>query len=176
MIWVGSSRRWWTRMVAHEFSRKLSRRVTLAVRNRARAGKRTGRAPFGMVNDGDGGLRHGDRQKLKTVRKIFDWFVSDCMSLHCIANRLNQEKIPAAEGGQWRTPAVRDLLGLDAYRGDFSYGKRQEGRFFTIAKMATCRNRATSDLHDGRLECWIHYWVPTNQSWHQHCLMLPKPG
>jgi DNA invertase Pin-like site-specific DNA recombinase len=35
----------------NEFSRKLSRRVTLAHRNRAREGKRSGVAPYGMTND-----------------------------------------------------------------------------------------------------------------------------
>lgn len=45
----------------NDFSRKLSRRVTLAHRNRAAEGKRAGNAPYGFENDGKGGLKHGDR-------------------------------------------------------------------------------------------------------------------
>src|SRR5262249_3969766 len=46
---------------AHEYSRQLSRRVTLARRNAAAEGKRTGGpAPYGLANDGHGGLLEGD--------------------------------------------------------------------------------------------------------------------
>lgn len=118
----------------NEFSRKLSRRVALAHRNRAIDGKRAGVAPYGMANDGKGGLVHGDRQHLKIVRRIFNRFVERKQSMNSIAAELNEEKIPAPRGGKWFVGGIKELLQRPAYRGDFTYGRRQQGRFFTTAK------------------------------------------
>jgi site-specific DNA recombinase len=118
----------------NEFSRKLSRRITLAHRNRAKEGKRSAVPPYGMANDGDGGLRHGDPAHIKVVRRIFDQFVDRKQSLNSIASRLNAEGVPAPRGGKWFVMSVKCLLQRNAYRGDFAFGRRQGGRFFTVGK------------------------------------------
>ena len=82
-------------MANHEFSRKLSRRVTLARRNAAEDGKRTGGpVPYGLAGDGQGGLRHGDPAKLKVVRWLFDQFGNHFRSLNWLAGDLNRRQVP----------------------------------------------------------------------------------
>ncbi len=118
----------------NDFSRKLSRRVALAHRNRAKLAKRAGVAPYGLANDGKAGLKHGDPRKLKIVRRIFDNFVRRKMSMNSIAAELNREGIPSSRGRKWYVAGVRELLQRTAYRGDFTFGLRQEGRFFITGK------------------------------------------
>lgn len=117
----------------NDFSRKLSRRVCLSHRNRAKEGKRAGSAPYGFVNDGKGGLKHGNRKHLTIVRRIFKEYVEYKWSRHVIAGRLNEEGIPSPRGRVWARQTIKDVLQRTAYCGDFTYGCRQEGRFFTTA-------------------------------------------
>src|SRR5262249_49384289 len=110
------------------------RRVALAHRNRAREGKRAGNAPYGMANDGLGGLKHGKAAHIKIVRRIFERFARSNHSLNQIASDLNADGIPAPRGGKWFVDSVKGLLVRPAYRGDFVYGQRQQGRFYTTTK------------------------------------------
>jgi len=118
----------------NEFSRKLSRRVTRAHRDRALEGKRSGKAPYGLANDGNGGLKHGDRKHLAVVRRIFKLFVELKQSMNSIAGNLNAEGIPAPQGGKWYVAGIKELLQRPAYRGDFAFGRRQQGQFYTTDK------------------------------------------
>jgi site-specific DNA recombinase len=118
---------------ANEFSRKLGRRIALSRRNRANEGKRSGGiAPFGLANDGAGGLQFGDREHGKIVRRLFAEFVTQCRSLNGIAGRLNAEKIPAPRGGRWHVACVRELLQQPAYAGDFAYNRKKSGQFAVV--------------------------------------------
>ena len=118
----------------NEFCRKLSRRVTLAHRNRAMDGKRAGRAPYGMENDGKGGLKHGDRKHLAVVRRIYNLLVERKRSMNSIAAELNKQGIPAPRGGKWYVASIKELVQRPVYKGEFAFGRRQQGRFFTTAK------------------------------------------
>lgn len=120
-------------MSSHEHSRKTGRRVTLARRNLAAQGKRSGgRPPYGMADDGDGGLLPGDGQEAETVQWIFDQFVSHHASLNSIAKALNESGTPGPQGGTWYRSTVQKLLKQRAYRGDFTHGSKRAGQFYTL--------------------------------------------
>ena len=121
---------------AHEYSRQLGRRITLARRNAALEGKRTGgEAPYGLSSDGDGGLKFGDKKQKKTIRLIFDLFVNRKRSINSIADELNRKTIPGPKnGGQWYSTTVREVMKNKAYRGDFVFNQKRSGQFFRIDK------------------------------------------
>jgi site-specific DNA recombinase len=120
-------------MSSHDFSRKLSRRISLSRRNRAREGKRSGgAAPYGLANDGNGGLKFGDPAKLNIVVRIFREFVTELRSLNSITARLNAEGIPASRGGKWYVSTVKEVLTQRAYCGDFTYNRKKSGRFYIV--------------------------------------------
>jgi site-specific DNA recombinase len=120
-------------MANHEFSRRMSRRITLARRNRAAEGKRSGGPPpYGLEDDGAAGLRHGDPAKLDIVRWLYDHFVNQLRSLHWLANMLNARKVPGPGGSRWFQRSVRIILRQPAYRGDFHFNRSHRGQFHGI--------------------------------------------
>jgi site-specific DNA recombinase len=120
-------------MANHEFSRKLSRRVTRARRNAAKEGKRTGGpAPYGLKDDGAGGLVHGDPRHAEVVRWLFDQVGNKLRSLTWLAGELNRRKVPAPGEGEWFVRTISNLLRRPCYRGDFVFNRNPEGQFFGI--------------------------------------------
>jgi DNA invertase Pin-like site-specific DNA recombinase/DNA-binding transcriptional MerR regulator len=118
---------------SHEYSRQLSRRIALAKRNGAVEGRRTGgNAPYGLKNDGKGGLVAGDAKEVKTVRRIFTEFVNEARSLSAITARLNAGNIPSPQGGRWSCRTIAQLVRRTAYRGDFRFNVVAAGQFFRI--------------------------------------------
>lgn len=118
---------------AHEFSRQLSRRVTLARRNAADEGKRTGGpAPYGLANDGKGGLTQGDAEKAQRVRWLFEQVGKELRSLHSIAGDLNAQNVPGPSGGKWFVKTIVGILRNRSYRGDFTFNQNPEGQFYGI--------------------------------------------
>ena len=116
---------------SHEYSRQLGRRVALARRNKAMRGLRSGgAAPYGFANNGKGGLRWGDPDKVKIVRMIFDLFGNQLRSMCGIAVELNRQKIPTSRGGLWWPEGVREILQRREYAGAFSYGHTSRSQFF----------------------------------------------
>jgi site-specific DNA recombinase len=62
----------------------------------------------------------------KVVRQIFDWFVTEQMSMLAITRRLNAEQIPTRRGGpRWGTTAVWNILRNPAVAGRAAFGKTQ---------------------------------------------------
>jgi DNA invertase Pin-like site-specific DNA recombinase len=135
-------------MANHEFSRKLSRRVTLARTNAAAEGKRTGgHVPYGMADDGKGGLKHGGPKKIKTINWIFLQFANHARSLNWIAGDLNGRKVPGPRGGAWYVKSVALLLRQKAYRGDFVYdGKEQKRKAYKPVVAPALFNKANRRL------------------------------
>jgi site-specific DNA recombinase len=118
-------------MANHEYSRKLSRRVTLARRNAAEQGKRTGGpAPYGLANDGRGGLKPGEPKKAQIVTWLFDQFGNHLLSLHGLASDLNAREVPGPTGGKWHVKTIAGILRNRCYRGDFSFNRNPEGQFY----------------------------------------------
>ena len=117
---------------AHEFSRQLSRRVSIARRNRAAEGKRSGGPdPYGMKSDDAGGLLHGDPAEVKTIRWIFKQF-ADHRSMNWIAGELNAKKTPSPQGKEWFSSTVKSILKRKCYRGDFAFNEESSSQFFRI--------------------------------------------
>lgn len=78
----------------------------------------------------------GPRQRLivdpetsQYVKRIFEWFVLNHVSIKDIVRRLNADESiplpPKARSGQWTHLAVKTLLSNARYRGDWCYGKTQ---------------------------------------------------
>jgi DNA invertase Pin-like site-specific DNA recombinase len=117
----------------NDFSRKLGRRIAIARRNAALEGKRMGgNAPYGYANDGNGGLKIGDRKQVRIVRRIFDSFVNDAKAMNLIADELNCAGIVSPGGGRWYSASIKMILTCRAYRGDFEYNRERRGKFFRI--------------------------------------------
>ena len=141
---------------ACEYSRQLSRRVSLARRNAAMEGRRTGgRSPYGMKDDGEGGLKPGDPKEIKTLRWIFDAFVGEAQSMSWIVGELNRKKVPGPRGGLWYVASLHDILSRRAYRGDFSYGEVPQGQFYKmdergeVVEAASANGKGKVFVHEG---------------------------
>lgn len=127
---------------ANAYAYKLANRIAETRRNRALDGKRSGgKAPYGLANDGKGGLKAGDPAHAKIVRWIFDQYTAvKPRSLWSIANELNNRGVKSSRGKKWRTQVVKDLLKNEAYRGDFAYNKRKSGDFFYLDENAEIKD------------------------------------
>lgn len=119
----------------NEESRRKARRVAETRAKLAREGLRSGgRAPYGMANDGAGGLTVGDPAEVRVVRSIYSWFADDCRSMAGIAKQLTREGVPGPQGGKWSTQRIKEFLQQEAYAGVFTYNKTKTGDFFFIGK------------------------------------------
>lgn len=68
------------------------------------------------------------KDRLKVVRDIFGWFVSENISPAQIANRLRESKVDALFRGGWEKQRIAELLRNPAYIGLPSMNKRASGR------------------------------------------------
>jgi DNA invertase Pin-like site-specific DNA recombinase/DNA-binding transcriptional MerR regulator len=117
---------------ACEYSRQLSRRITLKRRNEALEGKRTGGfAPYGLAMDGKHSLKHGDPKEIKIVRWLFGE-IDRGRSMTSLAGDLCRRGVRAPRGGQWSVPTIRHMLKCRAYRGDFTFNDAHWGKFYGI--------------------------------------------
>jgi DNA invertase Pin-like site-specific DNA recombinase len=140
-------------MAGHEFSTRLSRRVAHARLDAAKRGLRSGgAAPYGMVNDGKGGLLRGDSAHIAIVRWIFDQWVNKGKSMNWIAADLNLRGVPARKGGQWYVAKVKDVLQRREYRGDFTYNNRKSGEFHIVNEKQEVV--PISNYHDDKPKPW----------------------
>ena len=77
-----------------------------------------------------------DEAPAKYVRKIFEWFVNDLLSIDEIVRRLNDDpqapKPPKSEEGRWSHQAVVRLLANERYIGIWKCGKT-ESRWISSA-------------------------------------------
>ncbi len=140
-------------MANHNFSRKLaSRELRGQVSRVSKEGKRSGgRAPYGTigVRDGRGKIASltpsttrvstvsGSKTEHAVLLRIFKRLV---VSKHCpnqIAADLNRDGIPSPRGKRWYSSKIRDILKNPAYRGDLTFGRRQQGTFFVLGKDGT---------------------------------------
>jgi hypothetical protein len=123
---------------ACEYSRQLSRRITLARRNKAAEGKRTG-------------LKHGDAKQIKIVRWLYDQFANHQRSLCSLAAELNTQKVPSPTKGLWYVNTIARLLRRDAYKGDFSFNRQRAGQFFGIDDQGEVKETAELNGKPGKL-------------------------
>ncbi|MHC4400179.1 MAG: recombinase family protein [Planctomycetota bacterium] len=121
-------------MKGYGFSMGLSRRIANARKDAAQKGKRSGGpAPYGLKDDGRGGLLFGDPKEIRIVKLIFDWFVERKKSMNWIAWELNRKKVPTPKGGaKWYTAVVKGILKRKAYAGTFAYNQKKSGQFHVV--------------------------------------------
>jgi DNA invertase Pin-like site-specific DNA recombinase len=135
------------RVMAAEYSRELSRKVSRAQRQQARLGfKQGGDAPYGtrrQLIDEDGVRRmilepgerkalvtdrviltHGPKEETDLVRRIFEMFVDGKMRLGEIEKALALEGRTFVHGGDWTTSSIRHLLTNEIYIGRYVFGRR----------------------------------------------------
>lgn len=135
------------RVMAAEYSRELSLRISRAQRHQAGLGfKQGGDTPLGLrrqVIDEHGKprmvLQTGQQKALSTdkivyvrgparevslVRKIFDLYVNEEMRLGQIEVWLNKKRYKQRSGRPWTSAAVRGVLTQELYSGRYIFGKR----------------------------------------------------
>ncbi|MER9159071.1 recombinase family protein [Mesorhizobium sp. M0778] len=134
------------RVMASEYSRELSAKVSRAQLQQARLGfSQGGPVPYGvrrMLLDKDGVPRFllgsgeqkglaGDRvllvpgppNEIRLVRRIFNMFVSEGQSMAGISVRLNKEGEPSTCGEPWTTGRVASLLKSELMIGYYVYNR-----------------------------------------------------
>ena len=101
------------------------------VRGRRREAKRGsiiahGRPPYGydLVHDGDKYQLVINEEQAQVIRLIFDLYTGpERMAGRRICTHLNEAKIPAPRGGEWRHGQLRRMLNNETYNGRWYYGK-----------------------------------------------------
>jgi DNA invertase Pin-like site-specific DNA recombinase len=135
------------RVMAAEYSRELSTRVSRAQRQQAGLGfKQGGETPLGLRRQviGEDGKRRnilqpgqskafrtdkviyaaGPAREIALVRKIFELYVNEEMRLGQIEVWLNRKRYRQASGRPWTSAAVRGVLTQQLYSGRYVFGRR----------------------------------------------------
>ncbi|WP_168991717.1 MULTISPECIES: recombinase family protein [Mesorhizobium] len=135
------------RVMAGEYSRELSAKVSRAQTQQARLGfKQGGGMPYGirrLLVSEDGEPRFilgageqkglstdrvifvpGSPQEIGTVRRIFRMFVSQHRRMTAIAGKLNKEGVPSANGRKWTARRVRTVLTSELMVGYYVYNQK----------------------------------------------------
>ncbi|MER9775346.1 recombinase family protein [Mesorhizobium sp. M0220] len=139
------------RVMASEYSRELSAKVSRAHLQQARLGFRQGGpVPYGvrrLLLDKDGEPRYllgsgeqkglaGDRvllvpdppNEIELVRRIFNMFVAEGQSMAGISVRINKEGVPSTYGYVWTTGRVASLLKSELMIATMSTTERRSSR------------------------------------------------
>lgn len=134
------------RVMAGEWSRELSAKLSRAHRQQAALGfKQGGATPYAfrrLLIDCEGRPRTllepgqrkaistdrvilvpGPQEEQETVRRIFRWYGRHALTLDDIAQRLAAEGPRTDTGRPWTQSAVRKIIGNEAYIGDYTYCK-----------------------------------------------------
>lgn len=115
-------------------SRKTGERVKAAQQEMVKQGKHIGGyAPYGyeLVYNGEIGSHGRSLKELRiveseaiVVREIFRLAVEENLGAYAIAKRLNEQHIPAINGGEWKACTVSDRLKNPIYMGYLTYNRR----------------------------------------------------
>ncbi len=134
------------RVMAGEWSRELSAKLSRAHRQQAALGfKQGGGTPYAfrrLVIDREGRPRAllepgqqkaistdrvilvpGPQGEQETVRRIFRWYSRNALTMDEIARRLAEDGPRTDTGRPWTRSAVRKIIGNEAYIGDYTYSK-----------------------------------------------------
>ena len=137
------------RLMAAEYSRDLSERISRTKRRAATAGfVQGGRCPYGLerivvdhLGQQIGRLKAGqhkiageyrvtyglgDQVEVKTVAEIFRLYVRQRNSPRTIAHILNCQNAPSPKATSWTGPLVRRILNCSTYCGEYIYGRRAQ--------------------------------------------------
>ncbi|MGT2465182.1 recombinase family protein [Mesorhizobium atlanticum] len=137
------------RVMASEYSRELSAKISRAQTQQARLGfKQGGPLPYGvrrMLISSDGRPRFllgpgeekglstdrviyvpGPPEELKIVRRIFRMFVDQRRSIRSIARILNDERVPSTDGCVWAFARVKTVLQSELMIGYYVYNRTNQ--------------------------------------------------
>ncbi|RUW31007.1 recombinase family protein [Mesorhizobium sp. M1E.F.Ca.ET.041.01.1.1] len=137
------------RVMAGEYSRELSEKVSRAKKQQARLGfKQGGHMPYGvrrllvskdreprfLLGPGDQKGLNTDRvvfvpgppDEIRIVRRIFRMFLRQNRSMTDIARKLNEEGIPSTNGWTWTISRVRTVLTSELMIGYYVYNRKTQ--------------------------------------------------
>lgn len=108
-------------LFAERETRQTSKRVQRAVNANAEGGKPHGQLPYGYIRHYHPETREFIEQvkhpvQAPIVRRIFDDLAAGRGS-YAIAEKLNKEGVPAANGGEWRSASIQNLGRSKTYIG-----------------------------------------------------------
>ncbi len=80
-------------------------------------------------------------ERVRVVRDIFSWYVTEGLGFKGIADRLNHQGMPSPRGGKWSAKhkagwamtTIREILHNPAYVGDFVWNRHSFAKFHRIA-------------------------------------------
>jgi len=116
-----------------EFEREnIGERVRLGKERKAKEGFTTAcpRVSYGYQREKGEKVQRIDPTEAAIVRRIFNMYVNQNMSLTGIAITLNHEKIPSKQGNAWNTGVIINLLKNCNYIGYVRYGTESPERYF----------------------------------------------
>jgi len=116
-----------------EFEREnIGERVRLGKERKAREGYTTSSRyqSFGYDRELGERVQRINKNEAATVRRIFDMYVNQNVSMAQIAKALNKEKIKSKTGAAWSTGSIKSLLENCNYAGRVRYGMEQPERAF----------------------------------------------
>jgi site-specific DNA recombinase len=118
----------------HAFLRDLSRNVTRGHLNAARQGLwQGGPVPYGYaVVKADQRLVPGSPEQVETVQWLFNTYAETSTSIRALTEQLNQRGVPGPTGGLWLDGTVHRVLTRPVYQGDMVWGRRVEGKYFSV--------------------------------------------
>ena len=116
-----------------EFEREnIGERVRLGKERKAKEGFTTAcpNISYGYQRGSGEKVQTIDGKEAETVRRIFDMYVNQNMSLTSITGTLNKEKIPSKRGNTWNTGVIINLLKNCNYIGYVRYSVENPERYF----------------------------------------------
>ena len=112
--------------IAEYEAEKISIRVRLGNKEKAKSGRWTGGTPPDGYLLGEDGKLVVDEQRAQAIRQIFSWYTQEELGYGKIAARLNQIGHLTAMGGMWYASGVARILKNEVYTGALLYNRRQD--------------------------------------------------
>ncbi|HET6178486.1 MAG TPA: recombinase family protein [Candidatus Sulfotelmatobacter sp.] len=104
-----------------------------------------------------------DEAEARVVRRIYEMYTVDGLSIGEIARRLNAEHIPPRRAGRWERSVVWAVLRNPAYRGLACFGKTRVSARTRVIRAQRRRGVTTPSMtagHERPREEWIEIPVP----------------
>jgi len=118
-----------------EFEREnIGERVRLGMERKAREGYSIacGNTSFGYDKDNTDKIQKINPAEAETVRRVFDMYTRQNMTLNGIAKTLNKEKVPTKLNNVWNSGTIYMLLTNPVHIGVVRYGIEQPERYFEV--------------------------------------------
>ena len=103
------------------------------------------RAPVGKTKAKWVGDLEIDPETAAIVRRIFQMYCHPRGSIRQVCEQLNREGIPSPKGGRWYKNTIVRMLANRVYRGDYVWGRRETGKYYTRDGTAGVKKRKRSD-------------------------------